>query len=122
MEFHWHQPYFNVQRTKSSKKFLMLFTILLTGIDNDHLNNVAEVLTRLELQGVQFKKSRCTFFSNAVEYLGHKIDAKEIHTAPSITKAIENTLNSRDVQQLTSFLGRLIHYYTKFVDLVTGDS
>ena len=64
--------------------------ILVTRIDdNDHLNNLGEIPTRLELQGVRLKKFKYTSFSNAVEYLGHKIGANGIHIAPLKTKVIE---------------------------------
>ena len=45
---------------------------LLTGInDNNHLKNLAEVLTRLELKGARFKKFKCTFFSSTVSWSQH---------------------------------------------------
>ena len=41
--------------------------------ERDHLDNLAEVLKRLEDAGMRLKRSKCEFMLPAVEYLGHKI-------------------------------------------------
>ena len=49
--------------------------ILVTGIDDtEHLNNLQKVFERLQEYGVQLKRSKCSFMSTSVEYLGYKID------------------------------------------------
>ena len=51
--------------------------ILVTGSsERDHLDNLAEVLKRLEDAGMILKRSKCEFMLLAVEYLGHKISDK----------------------------------------------
>ena len=50
--------------------------ILVTGrSDKEHLKNLEEVLSRLRRYGLRLKKNKCAFMQNAVEYLGHRIDA-----------------------------------------------
>ena len=51
---------------------------------------------------------------DAVEYLGHLIDAEGLHTLSSKVKAIQDAPQPQNVQELRSFLG-LLHYYGKFL-------
>ena len=39
--------------------------------DEDHFQNLAEVLRHLQLQGIRKKKSKCYFMETSVVYLGH---------------------------------------------------
>lgn len=58
--------------------------ILCTGADNEeHLHNLDATLQRLDECGLRVRKEKCDFFLSSVEYLGHVIDAKELHTARS---------------------------------------
>ena len=51
--------------------------ILVTGSsEREHLDNLAEVLKRLESAGIRLKRSKCEFMLPSVEYLGHKISDK----------------------------------------------
>ena len=54
-----------------------LVDILVTGSsERNHLENLTEVLGRLEKAGMRLKQSKCQFMLPAVEYLGHKISDK----------------------------------------------
>ena len=51
--------------------------ILVTGSsERNHLEDLTEVLGRLEKAGMRLKQSKCQFMLPAVEYLGHKISEK----------------------------------------------
>ena len=80
----------------------------------EHLANVKQVLQRLEQYGIRARKSKCAFMCTAVEYLGHRVDSKGLHTLESKVKAVVEAPHPRDVQELRSFLG-LVHYYGKFL-------
>ena len=89
--------------------------ILITGkTDVDHLQNLSQVLTRLEQQGIRLKKEKCKFMAASVEYLGHKVDANGIHTSDHKVEAIQQAPIPKNTKQLKSFLG-LVHYYGKFI-------
>ena len=63
--------------------------ILVTGADDkEHLHNLEEVLARLMKHGFQVKSSKCTFFQESVEYLGHKITSKGLHTTTKKVDAV----------------------------------
>ena len=80
----------------------------------EHLDNVKQVLQRLEQYGIRARKTKCAFMCTAVEYLGHRIDSKGLHTLESKVTAVVDAPHPRDVQELRSFLG-LVHYYGKFL-------
>ena len=44
-------------------------------------------------------------FEDAVEYLGHRVDAQGVHTSAKKLKAILEAPKSQNVQELRSFLG-----------------
>lgn len=53
--------------------------ILITGMtDEQHLETLNEVLTRLERAGMQLKKEECVFMASEVVYLGHRINKEGI--------------------------------------------
>ena len=55
--------------------------ILVTGMDHqEHLQSLEEVLQYLEQNNLTMKKSKCEFFKDSVEYLGHCVDAQGLHT------------------------------------------
>lgn len=89
--------------------------ILCTGADDEeHLHNLDATLERLKEYGLRIRKEKCEFFQSSVEYLGHVIDAKELHTAPSKITSIMDAPPPQIVSQLKSFLG-LLNYYGRFI-------
>ena len=90
---------------------------LVTGSsEQEHLDNLAQVLQRLEAAGM---KEKCEFLVPAVAYLGHVISAEGLRTSDVKVKAIVDAPAPRNVTELRSFLG-LVNYYGKFLpDLAT---
>ena len=89
--------------------------ILVSGATKEeHLHNLEMVLQRLEQYNIRAKKAKCAFMCDAVEYLGHRIDADGLHTLSSKVKAIQDAPHPQNVQELRSLLG-LLHYYGKFL-------
>ena len=88
---------------------------IITGkTTKEHLDHLEEVLKRLAEHGVKAKKDKCRFFEDSVEFLGHLIDAKGIHTTPDKLRAIVDAPAPRNVNELCSFLG-FLNYYSKFI-------
>jgi len=89
--------------------------ILVTGpTEAEHLQRLEEVLRRLQAHGIRMKRGKCSFMQDAVEYLGHRVDADGLRATPEKIAAIEKGPLPRNVQQLRSFLG-LLNYYRKFL-------
>lgn len=58
--------------------------ILVAGAnDVEHLQNLGEVLQRLEQHGLRTKKPKCEFLKPSVDYLGHHIDAQGVPPCPA---------------------------------------
>ena len=89
--------------------------ILITDkTDAEHLQNLEEVLKRLQNNGLRVKPDKCRFMEPSVEYLGHCINASGVHTTTQKVDAILKAPIPQNTQQLRSFLG-LLHYYGKFL-------
>ncbi len=89
--------------------------ILVSGkTDDEHLQNLQEVLKRLEKVGARLKRSKCFFMLPAVEYLGHRISEQGLQPTMKKVQAIQLAPAPSDISQLKSFLG-LINYYSKFL-------
>ena len=94
--------------------------ILVTGSsERDHLDNLAEVLKRLESAGMRLKRSKCEFMLPAVEYLGHKISDKGLEPTEGKIRAIVEAPAPQNVSQLKSFLG-MLNYYAKFLPNISS--
>ena len=86
--------------------------ILITGnSDEEHLMNLSEVLQRLQNHGVHLKLEKCPFMEDSVEYLGHQVDSKWLHTTDSKLKAIVDAPLPRNAQGFWRFL----NYYGQFI-------
>ena len=89
--------------------------LLITGAsDQEHLQNLQQVLSRLNEQGIKLKKEKCTFLQTSVEYLGYVVDANGVHTTAAKLEAIQKAPEPQNVSELRSFLG-LLNYYGKFI-------
>ena len=89
--------------------------ILVTGaIDQEHLQNLQEVLTCLEKAGIRLKKDKCAFMLANLEYLKHKITEAGLKPTVDKVRALVEASVPQDVSQLRSYLG-LVNYYVKFM-------
>lgn len=86
--------------------------VLVTGgTEEEHTKNLAEVLKRFEEWGLRLKLQKCFFMQGSVEYLGYVIDAQGLHTAPEKVKAVVDTPQPNNQQQLRAFLGLVNGFY-----------
>ena len=89
--------------------------ILVSGISEaDHMQKLEQVLSRLSSAGITLKRSKCTFATTSVEYLGHIIDSTGLHPSPAKVQAIQKAPAPTNITELRAFLG-LVNYYHKFL-------
>ena len=82
--------------------------ILVSGAsDEDHLNNLEEVLKRLASAGLRLRKNKCVFMEPQVTYLGHKV-SKEGRAGRAMHQ------RRRMCRSFKSYLGK-INYFQKFL-------
>ena len=60
------------------------------------------------------KKSKCSFFSKEIQYLGHILSVTGIWPLPAKTHAIQHMQPPMTPKQVKAFLG-LVGYYRKFI-------
>ena len=88
--------------------------ILVTGkSEAAHIHNLTTVLERLESAGIRLKREKCAFMLPELEYLGHSISARGLHSLASKVRAIADAPTPSNVSQLKSFLG-MFNYYGRF--------
>ena len=94
---------------------IYLDDILVTGkTKSEHLQNLQEVLKRLQQAGMKLKQAKCAFMLPTIEYLGHRISAEGIYPTKDKVRAILEAPAPQNITQLRSFLG-MINYYAKFL-------
>jgi hypothetical protein len=78
--------------------------------EEDHEQHLRQVLERLKEHQLYAKLSKCTFFANSIEYLGHIIDGEGLRPNPRIVQALIDFPQPKTLRELQSFLG-LANYY-----------
>ena len=81
---------------------------------SDHRRHLRAVLEILREHKLYAKESKCDFFSNHVEFLGHVIDREGVHMMDNKVKAIKEWPIPTSVEEIRTFLGT-IGYYRKFI-------
>ena len=88
--------------------------IIFSKTPQEHLSHICMVFEKLKSANLSMKKSKCSFFSKEIQYLGHILSAMGIQPLPSKTHAIQNMNPPPTPKQVGVFLG-LVGYYRKFM-------
>ena len=80
----------------------------------EHLGNIKQVFKKLRSAHLSMKLSKCHFFMNEIQYLGHILNTKGIKPLPPKTQAIKNMHPPQMPKQVHAFLG-LVGYHRKFI-------
>ena len=90
--------------------------ILIHSIDHSsHLRHIQTVLTILQSNELTAKLSKCEFFADSVDFLGHVVSKDGISVDSNKTDAIRDWPTPLDIHELRSFLG-LANYYRRYVE------
>ena len=99
-------------------KFVVMFIddiLIYSKNEVEHKEHLRIVLQ--ELQGKQLfaKFSKCDFFKDEIQYLGHVVTKKGISVDPKKIRAIEDWPIPKDVTDVRSFMG-ITGYYRRFIE------
>ena len=79
-----------------------------------HRIYLTEVFARLRLHDLKLYPSKCKFYCDCVEYLGHMIYPGGLDVVANKVEVVMSIPRPKDVSRLQAFLG-LCNYYRKFV-------
>ena len=88
--------------------------IIFSKTPQEHLSHICMVFEKLKTANLSMKKSKCSFFSKEIQYLGHILSATGIRPLPSKTHTIQHMNPPITLKQIRAFLG-LVGYYRKFI-------
>lgn len=93
--------------------------IVVTGMTKQkHIDNLKNVLRKLEKAGFTINKNKCEFFKKKINYLGFEIDENGLHKDENKVKAIVNMPIPKNNTEVRAFCG-LINYYARFIPNVS---
>ena len=88
--------------------------IIIGENDEEHLQNLESVLTRLSEYGIRLKKSKSSLIKSEVEYFAFTVSKDGIQPSPQKVKAMLNVADPENVKELLSWLG-MVNYYRKWI-------
>ena len=88
--------------------------IIFSKTPEEHIDRLCKVFQKLDEAGLHLQPSKCEFFWDRLEYLGHVVSRKGIETNSKKIAAILNWPQPRHITQVRSFLG-FCNYYRKFI-------
>ena len=88
--------------------------IIFSKIPQEHLFHIRMVFEKLNSANLSIKKSKCSFFSKEIQYLGHILSATGIRPLPTKTHTIQHMQPPMTLKQVRAFLG-LVGYHRKFI-------
>ena len=88
--------------------------IIFSKTPQEHLSHIRMVFKKLKSANLSMKKSKCSFFSKEIEYLGHILSATGIRPLPTKTHAIQHMQPPMTPKQVRALLG-LVGYYRKLI-------
>ena len=88
--------------------------IIFSKTEEEHLQHLEEIFTRLCNFGLKMKHEKCSFFKKHIQYLGHLVSEQGFEPFPEKLESIHKMPASQTAKEVKQFLG-LIGYYRKFV-------
>ncbi len=81
----------------------------------DHFQHLADVFKRLEKANLKLKLSKCEFFKEKIQFLGHVVSSDGVQPDEEKVRVIRDLQPPTTVKQVRSFLG-MVSYYRNFLE------
>ncbi|GJR85423.1 hypothetical protein Tco_0209434 [Tanacetum coccineum] len=104
------KPYLN--------NFVIMFIddiLIYSKSKDEHKEHLKTILELLKKEKLYAKFSKCDFWLESVQFLGHVIDSKGVHVDPAKIEAIKNWATPTTPTKVRQFLG-LAGYYRRFIE------
>ena len=88
--------------------------VIYSSTQEEHLDQLIEVLERFWLNGLKLKPSKCSFFQKEFEYLGHHVSAKGIWLSHNNLRVIAKYPEPMTDTAVCGFL-RIVSHYHQFI-------
>ena len=79
-----------------------------------HMKHLKIIFQRLREANLKLKASKCSFFKQHIQYLGHLISGQGIEPLPEKLQSVKEMPPPRTPKEIRQFLG-LVGYYRKFI-------
>ncbi|GKB64589.1 putative reverse transcriptase domain-containing protein [Tanacetum coccineum] len=99
-------------------KFFIVFNddiLVYSQDEEEHRKHLKIVLELLKKEGFYAKFSKCDFWLDSVQFLGHVIDRNGVYVDPAKIEAIKNWAAPTTPTEVRQFLG-LAGYYRRFIE------
>ena len=88
--------------------------IIFSDTKEKHIKRLEAVFQKLMAAGLKLKPTKCFFFRDEIEYLGHVVSGKGISANPKKIEAVTKWPTPKTVYDVRSFLG-FVGYYRRFI-------
>ena len=99
-------------------KFVVIFIddiLIFSKCAEEHADHIRLVLQKLRENQLYAKFSKCEFWKESVQFLGHVLSAQGVAVDPSKIETVQDWKSPQTVFQIRSFLG-LAGYYRCFIE------
>lgn len=92
-----HLPFFSGWWTAYYRAYHTLYGILMTySLLEQMSRNIYGIWKRLQEHSIRLRMKKCSYFQKSVEFLGHLIDAKGLHTMSKKVETIQLAPTPKD--------------------------
>ena len=96
--------------------------IIYSKSQQEHLQTLEKLFTRLSEAGLSIALSKCTFGVDSVEYLGYKVSSSGLAPLPKKIDALNKFPAPTKQKELLAYLGALNYYRASLPKLEPSDS